>query len=122
MDAYGGSPGNTYISLWEKPSGSSWNYLSLSKSKSTFGADEEIALCMQVASRNNSSDTVQILYVIRDADGNPVNDASDSRSWNDMWYQLRHTSTVPNPGKAGDYTLEVYVNRALLKTIGFTIS
>lgn len=122
MDAYGVSPGNTYISLWEKPSGSSWNYLSLSKSKSTFGADEEIALCMQVASRNNSSNTVQILYVIRDADGNPVNDASDSRSWNDMWYQLRHTSTVPNPGKAGDYTLEVYVNRALLKTIGFTIS
>lgn len=122
MDAYGVSPGNTYISLWEKPSGDNWNYLSLSNSKSVFTADEEIALCMQVARRNNSTSTVQILYVIRDADGNPVSDASDSRSWNDMWYQLRHTSTVPNPGKAGDYTLEVYVDHALLKRIGFTIS
>ena len=122
MDAYGVSPGNTYISLWEKPSGDSWNYLSLSNSKSTFAADEDIALCLQVSGRNNSTNAVQILYVIRDADGNPVSDASDSRSWNDMWYQLRHTSTVPNPGKAGDYTLEVYVDHALLKRIAFTIS
>lgn len=122
MDAYGVKPGNTYISLWEKPSGDNWNYLSLSNSKSVFTADEEIALCMQVASRSNSADTVQILYVIRDADGNPVSDASDSRSWNDMWYQLRHTSTIPNPGRAGDYTLEVYVNHELLKRIAFTIS
>ena len=122
MDAYGVSPGNTYISLWEKPSGDSWNYLSLSNSKSTFAADEDIALCLQVSGRNNSTNAVQILYVIRAADGTPVSDASDSRSWNDMWYQLRHTSTVPNPGKAGDYTLEVYVDHALLKRIAFTIS
>ena len=122
MDAYGVTPGNTYVSLWEKPSGSSWNYLSLATSKSTFSADEEIALCLQVASRNRSDDTVQILYVIRDADGNPVSDASDSRSWNDMWYDQRHTSTIPNPGKSGDYTLEVYVNHALLKRTDFTIS
>ena len=122
MDAYGVSPGNTYISLWEKPSGDSWNYLSLSNSKSTFAADEDIALCLQVSGRNNSTNAVQILYVIRDADGNPVSDASDSRSRSAMWYQLRHTSTVPNPGKAGDYTLEVYVDHALLKRIAFTIS
>ena len=51
-----------------------------------------------------------------------MSDVSDSRSWNDMWYPLRHTSTVPNPGKAGDYTLEVYVDHALLKRIAFTIS
>lgn len=122
MDAYGVSPSNTYISLWDKPAGNEWNYLSLSVSKSTFAAEDEIAVCLQVTSRRNSSNTVQILYVIRDADGNPVSDAADTRSWNDMWYQLRHTSAIPNPGTAGDYTLEVYVNHALLKRIGFTIS
>lgn len=122
MDSYGVSPKNTYISLWDKPAGDSWNYLSLAVNKSTFSADEEIAVCLQASSRRNSSDSVQILYVIRDADGNPVSDASDSRSWNDMWYQLRHTSAVPNPGESGEYTLEVYVNHELLKKIGFTIS
>lgn len=122
MDSYGVSPKNTYISLWDKPAGDSWNYLSLAVNKSTFSADEEIAVCLQASSRRNSSDSVQILYVIRDDDGNPVSDASDSRSWNDMWYQLRHTSAVPNPGESGEYTLEVYVNHELLKKIGFTIS
>ena len=39
-----------------------------------------------------------------------------------VWHERRHTSTIPNPGAAGEYTLEVYVNRQLLKSIDFAIS
>lgn len=45
-----------------------------------------------------------------------------SSPWDQMWHERRHTSTIPNPGAAGEYTLEVYVNRQLLKSIDFAIS
>ena len=120
--SYGVSADNTYISLWKKPSGSDWNYRSLSTRKSTFSTEEGIAVCLQANNRSKSDDEIQILYVVRDKDGNVVADATSRTSWNSMWQSLRHTSAIPNPGVSGDYTLEIYVNRQLLKRIGFTIA
>ena len=122
FNSYGVSSKNTFISLWEKPAGNNWTYSSLSNSKKTFSAEEGIAVCLQVSNRDTSTDSIGILYVIRDADGNVVSDASTRCTWNEMWYRQRHASAVPNPGKSGSYTLEIYVNRQLLKSIGFKIS
>lgn len=122
FSSYGVSAAGTYISLWEKPNAAIWDYRSLNNAKNAFTAEEEIALCLEVSSRNSSADTVWVLYVIRDSDGNPISDAATQCSWNEMWYNRRHTSTIPNPGTSGSYTLEIYVNRSLLKTIDFSIT
>ncbi len=122
FSSYGVSADNTYISLWKEPSASDWTYRSLSTRKSTFSAEEGIAVCLQANNRSTSDDEIRILYVIRDEEGNVVSDASTNTTWDSMWYRLRHTSAIPNPGVSGNYTLEIYVDRQLLKRIGFTIS
>ena len=91
-------------------------------SKTSFSADEDIALCLELTRKEDSDDEITLLYVIRNANGEPVSDASAQLTWDQMWHERRHTSTIPNPGAAGEYTLEVYVNRQLLKSIDFAIS
>ncbi|MDR0889867.1 MAG: hypothetical protein LBM28_04360 [Oscillospiraceae bacterium] len=122
FDAYGVKPAGIYTSLWEKPGAAVWDYRNLSNQKATFSVEEEIALCLEATAKNASDDTIWLLYVIRDSEGNPVSDASKTCAWDEMWYNRRHTSTAPNPGVAGEYTLEIYVNRQLLATAKFTIA
>ena len=122
FDRYGATPSTTYISLWETPAEVNWDYRSLTTSKSSFSADEDIALCLELTRKEDSDDEITLLYVIRNANGEPVSDASAQLTWDQMWHERRHTSTIPNPGAAGEYTLEVYVNRQLLKSIDFAIS
>ena len=123
FDRYGATPSTTYISLWETPAAEvNWDYRSLTTSKTSFSADEDIALCLELTRKEDSDDEITLLYVIRNANGEPVSDASAQLTWDQMWHERRHTSTIPNPGAAGEYTLEVYVNRQLLKSIDFAIS
>ena len=122
FDRYGATPSTTYISLWETPAEVNWDYRSLTTSKTSFSADEDIALCLELTRKEDSDDEITLLYVIRNANGEPVSDASAQLTWDQMWHERRHTSTIPNPGAAGEYTLEVYVNRQLLKSIDFAIS
>lgn len=104
------------------PAEVNWDYRSLTTSKTSFSADEDIALCLELTRKEDSDDEITLLYVIRNANGEPVSDASAQLTWDQMWHERRHTSTIPNPGAAGEYTLEVYVNRQLLKSIDFAIS
>lgn len=117
-----------FISLWAKPTKENWTYLDLSNTKRTFAANEEAAVCIEVNAVNASTDTVTLLYAVRDADGKVVNDAFRQLEWDDMWYSRRHVNVVPMPAAQGensvpgDYTLEIYVNGKLLASIGFTIA
>lgn len=117
-----------FISLWEKPTKEKWTYLDLSYTKKTFAANEEAAVCIEVNAVNASTDTVTLLYAVRNSDGNVVNDAFRQLEWDDMWYSRRHVNAVPMPAAQGedsvpgDYTLEIYVNGKLLASIGFTIA
>lgn len=117
-----------FISLWSKPTKENWTYLDLSHTKRTFAANEEAAVCIEVNAVNASTDTVSLLYAVRDAEGYVVNDAFKQLKWDDMWYSRRHVNAVPMPAKQGedavpgDYTLEIYVNGKQLASIGFTIT
>ena len=77
---------------------------------------------------NASDDEVTLLYAIRDANGNVVNDVPPTKlAWNDLWYSRHHASEIPLPARAGEdsiagnYTLEIYVNGKLLALAGFEI-
>ena len=133
FDEFGISPApplrtsSGYISLWTLPEKENWNYNDLRNHKTTFSAEEEIAVCIEITAVNSSTDTVTLVYVVRDAEGKVVNDVAQTLPWNDMWYSRRHASAIPLPAKlgeaaaAGDYTLEIYVNGKLLAETGFTI-
>lgn len=117
-----------YISLWTLPSKEDWNYTDLSNVKTYFGVDEKIAACIEINAVNASDDEVTLMYVIRDEDGNVVNDVSKTLPWNDVWYSRRHASEIPlpaaqgEPSAAGSYRLEIYVNGKLLASAGFQIA
>ena len=49
----------------------------------------------------DSDDEITLLYVIRNANGEPVSDASAQLTWDQMWHERRHTSTIPNPARRG---------------------
>lgn len=76
FDRYGATPSTTYISLWETPAEVNWDYRSLTTSKTSFSADEDIALCLELTRKEDSDDEITLLYVIRNANGEPVSDAS----------------------------------------------
>lgn len=133
FDEFGVSPApplrasSGYISLWTLPEKEDWNYNDLRNHKTTFSAEEKIAVCIEINAVNSSTDSVTLLYVVRDAEGRVVNDVAQTLPWNDMWYSRRHASAIPLPAKAGedaitgDYTLEIYVNGKLLAETAFTI-
>ena len=90
--------------------------------------EDKIAVCVEVNAVNQSDDTVTLLYAVRDASGNVVNDVSRELAWDSLWYNRRHANAVPLPAAqgeasvAGSYTLEIYINGKLLASTGFTIA
>lgn len=118
------------ILLYLEPDMDNWDYTDLDTDdqKSTFTPEESIAVCIEVNSVASSSKDVTLLYVLRDSEGNVVNDVARTLPWNDIWYSRRHAGAIPLPAKtgmtstAGDYTLEIYVNGCLMASAGFTIA
>lgn len=119
---------NEGIALYTLPEEEDWDYSDLDDAKDSFAPNEKIAVCIDVDSVSMRNDDVILTYVIRNAEGNVVNDVSKTLEWSDMWYKHRHASAIPLPGgnnkesAAGAYTLEVYVSGKLLASIAFTIS
>lgn len=70
-----------------------------------------------------SDDTVEILYVIRNADGATILHSSETSTWEDMWATSYCKLNIPiMPGAAGAYTIDVYFNGALASSQTFTVS
>ena len=69
-------------------------------------------------------DDIQIVYVIRDAQNNVVNLASQTRTWNNMWgVTYRCELDIPEiPATAGAYTVSVYFNGSLAGQQNFTVA
>ena len=70
-----------------------------------------------------SSDKIDILFVVRNADGIPISFQTLTRTWTYMWYQGFGVQDIPYlPEEAGTYTLEIYYNGASVTTQAFTIT
>ena len=121
FDDYGVKSSTTFYSLWPEPEKANWNYTDLRGNDTYFNVDDSLVVCLQVETLYASDDMVDVLYVVRNAEGTPVTDASDTLPWDDLWYSRRHASVFPNPGEVGDYTLEIYINGMLLVEIDFHI-
>ena len=113
VPVFGNDSGN--LSLWLCPEKEDWTYTDLEKTRTEFTKDEKIAVCLQVDSISASEDTVTLLYVLRNEDGQVVTDESQEFTWDSLWFERRHANAVPLPKAVdestsipGKYTLEVY--------------
>ena len=71
---------------------------------------------------NTSSDEIVTLFVIRDASGTIVKTATQSQTWTSMWYRGFGRLNMPvMPDTAGDYSVEIYFNGAMVTTQSFTV-
>ncbi len=116
-------------SLWLLPEKEDWTYKDLENLRTNFTKDEKIAICLQVESINASEDTVDLLYVIRNEDGQVVADEAQEFTWDSLWFERRHANAIPLPIKEGEttatsgsYTLEIYINGQLLLQRDFVIA
>lgn len=116
-----------YVSLWRCPDKANWKYTDLSSRRTSFGVDQKIAICVQVHGVAASEDEVHVAYVIRNAEGQVINDIHSMVVWNDLWYSRRHASAIPLPAASGEsstpgeYTVEIYFNGQLFAAADFTV-
>lgn len=115
-----------YVSTWIRPEQENWTASNLATTTSTFTASQSIAFVCEASSRlQDSDDTVSILLVVRNSEGQAVDYYSGSEVWNTMWTNSQYVGELlRTPQDPGAYTLEIYFNGQRVKTgsdISFTI-
>lgn len=126
FSGYSITSGNVISGLFTRPASNSWTYRDLAEHRDTYAPGEVVAFALQITSEvSKSDDKVVIHSVVRDSSGNPVlvycSEPNASTTWNRMWTDSRYTGEVDAPETPGTYTLEVYVNGALLGRAKFTV-
>ena len=65
---------------------------------------------------------MDILYLVRDAEGNPVSSSIKTYHWRDMWSKYYCELDIPNmPSTPGNYIISVYFNGGLAAEQAFTV-
>lgn len=95
----------------------------------TFLSSDSISIVLKANDAFNlPKDTVDILYVIRDGDGNVISKytAQESKVWKDLWYPDNYHNCELNlpkvPSEAGSYSVSIYFNNLALASANFTIT
>jgi len=90
----------------------------------TFLPDEKASFLLRAdKSYNPMPDVVDILYVIRDAEGTLISGNITQRSWMEMWYKRSCELDIPEmPKLPGTYSIEIYFNGGFVHTQTFHIS
>ena len=58
-----------------------------------------------------SNDEIVTMFVIRDREGKIISNATETRTWTEMWYRGYGKLTLPFlPTEPGDYTVWIYFN------------
>ncbi len=114
---------SAFIGLFVEPSGANWTYRDLSEGRTEFLPSEPIAFAVQALNGVRSSkDEVQVLYVVRNADGEPVDYYARTYQWNAMWSNDLHVGSLERtPQTPGTYTLEVYIDGMILRSKEFSV-
>lgn len=111
--------------MCKTPSKANWTRYNLSSSDYTtsFTSGKKASFVVHLTKQyKSSSDTVIILYEIRNEDGKLVSVAKETAVWNKMWSWRYCELDVPSiPNTAGRYKLNIYFNGALAKTQSFKI-
>ena len=118
--------GNVYLGFFLKPTNvETLTSTSLSTARNNYYTpDEGIAFALETISTLDTAptDTVDVMLVIRDADGKLVDFDESEHTWNTMWEKDLFVGAFPRtPQKAGTYTFEIYFNNKLVTTKDFNV-
>lgn len=89
-----------------------------------FAVSDTVAFVVQAAAEpENSESDVQILVIVRDENGIPIDYSYDTSPWYTMWTENMYLGQLrQTPQTSGSYTLEVYFNNQLACTKSITIT
>ncbi len=108
------------------PSSKNWNvyYLYEEDYTSEFSVGEKASFLVHLnATPGYSEDVINILYVIRNADGAIVDIATDSSIWFFLWQYNYGTFDIPAlPQDPGNYTIDVFFNGASVASQDFSVN
>lgn len=110
------------------PEKEGWTYKDVDEADYTtnFAVDDKISMILySTASMTYNSEQTEVMYVIRDAEGNVLPDLvrTETAAWKAIWKNRYCTLNIPAvPGNPGNYTIEVYFNNALALSQEFKIT
>lgn len=110
--------------MCKTPDKANWTYQDVQTHTDTFQVGEKASFTISLRLANGTShDSITILYVIRDSDGNVISNKTSTEIWVNMWYNYRGELDVPSlPDKAGTYTIEIYFNGCTAHSQPFTMT
>ena len=127
-DAFSGyqvSANNITFSMCVTPSVKNWDRYDVPEGNYTtsFAPGVSASFVMHLTKDyNESDDKIVTLFLIRDANGNLVSNAYESRTWTSMWYKNYGKLTIPfMPEAPGKYTVEIFFNGTAVTTQSFEI-
>lgn len=125
FEGYSVSSDDMEFKMCLTPSNSNWDRYDLSKSDytTTFEPNEEASFLVRLRrAYDTSKDNIESLFVIRDANGNIVSANTSTTTWSRMWYKNYCELDIPEiPEATGNYTIQVYFNRAFAYEGTFTV-
>ena len=125
FNSYKIDTGDMKFNMLRRPEKENWTYKDAKDGPftTTFTAGQKASFLVVLSHwQDKSSDSIDILYVVRDENGVPVSADTQTTVWNDMWDNGYCELDVPQiPAVKGAYTLEVYFNQKLASTTDFTV-
>lgn len=99
--------------LCSRPEGETWSWKDVSEEnyKTTFSVGDRIGIVGELSQAcGKSTDTITVLFVIRDESGKLVTYSYTDIVWDNMWNDLLHCALeLPDSlGEAGTYTISIY--------------
>lgn len=123
--------GDVTAKLLKTPDKDGWRYTDVSDEDytDTFSLDDPISVVLE-SGKNfyHPGDEVEVLYVIRDAQGNVLDNLTgqEKRIWREIWEsgdtRIGELDIPNTPGYAGTFTLNILIDGKLLAEADFTIA
>lgn len=107
-----------YVSTWLRPTKEDWTVNDLGTSRNSFSTSETVAFaCESIGYPKDSDQIIDILLVVRNAEGGVVDHYAGEEVWNDMWTRQKYVGELlRTPQEPGTYTLEIYFNGKIVST------
>lgn len=127
FSGYGITGDNIYMAMYPTPDKEDWTFkddVFARDYTTTFSVNDPIAFVLQISTDfQTSEDIVTTTCVVRDQAGNVVDYYTGDEAWYAMWTESIYVSDLERtPQTPGEYTLEIYFNNALAKTMDFTVT
>ena len=107
---YGLKASDMELKMCVAPNSENWDYKDVVDWRNKFSVGEKAAIVIGLHKEYlSSSDTIDVLYVIRDQAGNVVSFISNAQTWTSMWYRGYGEFEIPNmPTVPGNYSISIY--------------